>query len=42
LALVYERSGSIWAATITHGLFNSCTTLLYYLALATGIELPGS
>ena len=42
LALVYERSGSIWAAAITHGLFNSFTTLLFYLALATGIELPGS
>jgi len=40
LALTYERSGSIWAAVITHGLFNSFTTLLYYLALATGIELP--
>ena len=42
LALVYERSGSIWAAAITHGLFNSFTTVLLYLALATGIELPGS
>ena len=42
LALVYERSGSIWAAVITHGLFNSFTTLLYYLALAIGVELPGS
>ena len=40
LALIYERSGSIWAAAITHGLFNSLTTVLYYLALATGIELP--
>ena len=40
LALIYQRSGSIWAATITHGLFNSFTTLLYYLALATGVELP--
>lgn len=42
LALIYERSGSIWTAVVTHGLFNSFTTLLYYLALATGIELPGS
>ena len=42
LALVYERSGSIWAAVITHGVFNSFTTLLYFLALATGVELPGS
>jgi membrane protease YdiL (CAAX protease family) len=40
LALIYERSGSIWTAVITHGLFNSFTTLLYYLALATGVELP--
>jgi CAAX protease family protein len=41
LALIYERSGSIWASIITHGLFNSLTTVLYYIALATGIELPG-
>ncbi len=40
LALIYERSGSIWTAVITHGLFNSFTTVLFYLALATGIELP--
>ena len=40
LALIYERSGTIWTAVITHGLFNSFTTLLYYLALATGLELP--
>jgi len=40
LALIYERSGSIWASVITHGLFNSLTTMLYYLALATGAELP--
>jgi len=40
LALIYERSGSIWTAVITHGLFNSFTTLLYYYALATGLEVP--
>lgn len=40
LALIYERSGSIWASVITHGLFNSLTTVLYYLALATGANLP--
>jgi membrane protease YdiL (CAAX protease family) len=40
LALVYERSGSIWTAVITHGLFNSATTVIFYLALATGLELP--
>lgn len=40
LALVYERSGSIWTAVVVHGLFNSLTTLLYYLALASGVELP--
>jgi membrane protease YdiL (CAAX protease family) len=40
LALIYERSGSIWASVITHGLFNSLTTVLYYLALATGTDLP--
>lgn len=41
LALVYERSGSIWASVVTHGLFNGLTTVLYYIALATGIEIPG-
>jgi CAAX protease family protein len=40
LALIYERSGSIWASVVTHGLFNSLTTVLFYLALATGVELP--
>lgn len=40
LALIYERSGSIWASVVTHGLFNSLTTVLYYLALATGTDLP--
>ncbi len=40
LALIYERSGSIWAPVVAHGLFNSMTTVLYYLALATGTELP--
>jgi membrane protease YdiL (CAAX protease family) len=39
LAVIYERSGSIWTAVITHGLFNSFTTLLFYLALASGVEL---
>ncbi len=34
LALVYEKSGSLWAATLTHGLFNAITTLLLYLFLA--------
>lgn len=40
LALVYERSGSVWAATVTHGLFNSFTTIIYYAALAADIEAP--
>lgn len=40
LAIVYERSGSIWSAVITHGLFNSFTTLLVFLSLAMEFELP--
>jgi membrane protease YdiL (CAAX protease family) len=40
LALIYERSGSIWSAVITHGLFNSFTTLLVFLSLAMEFELP--
>ena len=39
LAQVYERSGSIWAASLTHGIFNGITTLIFYFALAQGIEL---
>ena len=40
LALIYERSGSIWSAVITHGLFNSFTILIVYLGLAMEFELP--
>ncbi len=40
LALVYERSGSIWCAVVTHGLFNSITILILYLGLAMEVELP--
>lgn len=40
LALIYERSGSIWSAVITHGLFNSFTVVLIYLSLAMEFELP--
>lgn len=39
LAVVYERSGSIWAATVTHGLFNTITTILFYIVLAAGLEM---
>ena len=34
LALVYERSGSLWPAIMTHGCFNAINTILIYTALA--------
>jgi membrane protease YdiL (CAAX protease family) len=37
LAIVYQRSGSILAATVTHGTFNTITIILLYVALATGL-----
>jgi hypothetical protein len=36
LALIYERSGSLWPAVVTHGLFNAINTVLIYVALAQG------
>ena len=40
LAAVYQRSGSLWVAIVTHGVFNTIMTLGLYAALAAGIELP--
>ncbi len=37
LAIVYQRSGSILAAAVTHGTFNTITIVLLYVALATGL-----
>ena len=39
LTLVYERSGSLWAVTVTHGLFNTVTVVLLYVMLGLGVEL---
>ncbi len=39
LALVYERSGSLWPAIMTHGCFNAINTILIYTALARGWQL---
>jgi membrane protease YdiL (CAAX protease family) len=36
LALIYERSGSLWPAVVTHGLFNAINTVLIYVALSQG------
>ncbi len=36
LALIYERSGSLWPAVLTHGAFNAINTVLIYMALARG------
>lgn len=37
LALVYERSGSLWPAVVTHGVFNTIMIAALYAALATGV-----
>jgi membrane protease YdiL (CAAX protease family) len=39
LALVYEKSGSLWPAVIVHALFNSVGVVLVYLALAQDLPL---
>lgn len=36
LALLYERSGSLWAPILAHGLYNGVSVLLLYIALAAG------
>jgi membrane protease YdiL (CAAX protease family) len=40
LAMVYEKSGSVWPAVITHGVYNSVGLLLLYAFLASGLALP--
>jgi hypothetical protein len=40
LALLYERSGSLWPPIITHGTYNAATIILLYAALASGIAPP--
>ncbi|MFQ5776234.1 MAG: lysostaphin resistance A-like protein [Kiloniellaceae bacterium] len=40
LALVYQRSGSLWPAVVTHGVFNIVMITALYAALAGEIELP--
>lgn len=37
LAWIYERSGTLWAPIVTHGLFNVLSTLLLYSALNSGV-----
>lgn len=40
LALLYERSGSLWPAIICHGGYNALMLSLFYLSKAAGLELP--
>ncbi|MFQ6017693.1 MAG: lysostaphin resistance A-like protein [Kiloniellaceae bacterium] len=40
LAAVYQLSGSLWPAMVTHGVFNALMTLGLYAALAAGIAPP--
>lgn len=37
LALLYERSGSLWPSIITHGTYNAATVILLYAALASDV-----
>jgi len=37
LALLYERSGSLWPPIIAHGTYTAATIILLYAALASGI-----
>ena len=39
LALIYERSGSLWPAIVTHGVFNALMIAALYAALASGVTL---
>ena len=38
LARVYEKSGSLWAVTVTHGIFNAVTVVLLYVFLGLGLQ----
>jgi membrane protease YdiL (CAAX protease family) len=38
-ALVYERSGSLWAAAIVHVVFNALAVVMLYLTLVPGLGL---
>ena len=40
LALIYVRSGSLWPAIVTHGVFNTLMIFALYAALASGVPLP--
>jgi len=39
LALVYERSGSLWAPIVMHGVFNAVMSLAMFAALSAGAKL---
>lgn len=42
LAWAYERTGSIWAPVIVHGVYNAVVTTVLYVAVAQGVPLPGA
>ena len=39
LALVYEKSGSLWPSIVLHGMFNATMATMLYLALAASVPL---
>ena len=40
LALIYEASGSLWTAVVTHALYNTLTLVLLFGLLRAGLEIP--
>ena len=42
LAWAYERTGSIWAPVIVHGVYNAVVTTILYVAIARGLPIPGA
>ena len=40
LALIYEASGSLWTAVLTHALYNTLTLVLLFGLFRAGLEIP--
>ena len=40
LALIYEASGSLWTAFLTHALYNTLTLVLLFGLFRAGLEIP--
>ncbi len=42
LAVLREKSGSIWPSVVTHGIFNATAIVLLYALLSSGVPLDGT